>query len=168
MVIWDLTTRFTHWVIAIAALLNLFVLEEGDDPHQWMGYAALAALAIRFFWGFRARNPASRFSSFPLHPRESWRHFRTIFSGEKIDYPGHNPLASWVYVAIWLCVIGLVVTGYMMEEIDAFWGDETLNEIHAWIAWSVQWLVVIHLLGMTFDAIKFRRLTWLGMFTGKR
>lgn len=164
--IWDKPTRILHWIVASAVILNLFVLEEGEDAHRWLGYAAMGAVAIRGVWGF-VGGEHSRFRSFPL----DWSSWRRFFSGlvfwRKEDFPGHNPLASAVYLLIWAGIISLGITGWMMG-LDAYWGEEWLEEIHASISTAVQVLVALHLAGILLDSLKFRRHTWLGMITGRK
>jgi cytochrome b len=165
-VIWDRTTRLIHWVIALAVILNLWVLEEGDDPHQISGYVAFAATSLRIFWGFWG-GPQSRFSAFPVSFRQLRSVIQTRGTQSPDQYPGHNPLASLVYLGMWLAICCLAMTGWMMG-LDAFWGDEGLENIHGAIANALQILVVLHLLGIIMDSVKFRRKTWLSMFTGRR
>lgn len=164
--VWDKTTRALHWIVAAAVVLNLFVLEEGEDAHRWLGYAAVGAVALRGIWGF-AGGEHSRFRSFPLGVASWRRFFSGIFFWRKEDFPGHNPLASVVYLLIWACIISLGITGWMMG-LDAYWGEEWLEEIHANISTAVQVLVGLHLAGILLDSVKFRRHTWLGMITGKK
>ena len=164
--IWDRTTRILHWIVAAIVISNLFFLDGGDDSHRWLGYGAVGAVLIRFFWGF-VGGTHSRFSSFPLG-LASWKKFlASLFLWRRADFPGHNPLATLVYCAIWAAVIALGVTGWMMG-LDAYWGEEWLEELHANISIAVQVLVALHLCGLLLDSIKYRRFTWLGMITGKK
>lgn len=165
-VIWDLPTRTAHWLLAACVILNLFFLEEGEDWHRRLGYVALGTVAFRALWGFVGAR-ASRFRSFPLRPSQIIDYLRAGLHERPGTEPGHNPLASLVYVAMWIAIIGLGTTGWMMG-LDAFWGDERLEELHEGIANLVKILVVLHLLGMLIDSIRYRRGTWLGMITGRR
>lgn len=163
--IWDLPTRVTHWALALCVALNLFVLEEGDPPHEWAGYVAVGLVVFRFFWGF-AGAPASRFSAFPVAPQSVWSYIKNKFSptGPQI---GHNPLASWAYIGIWSLIIALGVTGFMMG-LDAFWGDETLEEVHSAMSKGLEILVIVHFAGLSLDGLRKKRHTWTAMFTGRR
>lgn len=165
-VIWDRPTRLIHWFIASGILLNLFVIEEGDPPHRWIGYGVTVFMLLRLVWGFFGA-PASRFANWPL----GFSYLKQFVSDQKHgfhrDYPGHNPAACLTYVFIWLAILGLAVTGWMMG-LDTFWGEEWLEDLHGAISTGLEVLVVIHLLGLSFDSWKFRRKTWLGMITGRR
>ncbi len=165
-VIWDKVTRIVHWTIALAVVLNLYLLEEGDPPHQWVGYVAVAAVFIRMIWGFVGSEP-SRFRSFPLHPRKLMRFVKSMLRGEKEDYRGHNPLASYVYLGIWTLILSLGVTGFMMG-LDAYWGEEWLEELHEGISVALQLLISAHFIGLATDSLTFKRKTYLAMITGRK
>lgn len=165
-VIWDVPTRTAHWLLAACVVLNLFFLEEGEDWHRRLGYVALGTVAFRVLWGF-VGGRASRFRSFPLRPSQILAYLRAGLHERPGTEPGHNPMASLVYVAMWIAVIGLGTTGWMMG-LDAYWGDEWLEDLHEGLANLVKILVVLHLLGMLIDSIRFRRATWMGMITGRR
>lgn len=163
--LWDLPTRLVHWGLAACVVLNLFVWEEGETPHQWTGYVAVAFVAFRSFWGWKG-GAASRFTAFPLHPRKVFAFLKSGMRDE--DYEDrHNPLASWVYVSIWLLILALGVTGWMMG-LDAYWGEEWLEDLHSVLSTILQVLVLIHLLGVFGDSFRHRRATWLGMIRGRR
>lgn len=162
---WSLVTRITHWMIAVPVMLDFFI-EGGDLSHKVLGYLAFASTLFRLVWGFLTKDEA-RFSSFPLSAREVWQYGKSIFSQKLIHHSGHNPLASWVYIVIWILVLGLGVTGHLMG-LDAFWGDERLEEIHEGMSNALVALVGLHLFGIAIDSWKFKRKTWKGMFTGEK
>jgi len=80
---------------------------------------------------------------------------------------GRGQLANWVYIFIWVLVFLLGLTGFMMG-LDAFWGEDWLEEIHEALATGMKVLVFLHLTGIVRDSVKYKRKTWLGMITGKR
>lgn len=165
-IIWDLPTRVLHWSLATIVVLNLFLLDGGDPPHEWLGYGAVGFVALRGIWGFLG-GTQSRFRAFPVRPRQVLQFLVGQLRGRTPDYPGHNPLASVAYLAIWLLILSLGLTGWMME-LDAYWGEEWLEDLHDGLATAIQVLVVFHLVGMSLDAWKFKRRTWFGMIVGHR
>lgn len=164
-VIWNKTTRILHWAVAIPVALNFFI-DGGDASHKTLGSISLAALIIRLFWGLKSNDHAN-FKSFPLSQKEVKNFLLEIGRTTSRCYPGHNPMASWTYILIWICVIFLGATGFMMG-LDTFWGEEWLEKLHGQISTFLTILVVIHFTGLIFDSIKHKRKTWLGMITGKR
>ena len=49
--VWDPVVRLFHWSLVACVLLNQFVLEAGETPHRWVGYAAAALVGLRLLWG---------------------------------------------------------------------------------------------------------------------
>ena len=76
-----------------------------------------------------------------------------------------NPAAVYVYRAMWVAIFGLGVIGWM-TRLDAFWGDNTLKQVHAVIAYLLLGLAAVHLAGISLDALRNRRKTWMKMITG--
>jgi cytochrome b len=163
---WDLPTRATHWLLALVIVINLFVLEEGEQIHEWLGYFGVALVFFRIIWGFIGAE-ASRWRSLPLSFTHLLAHARAEVSLKPIDYPGHNPLGSLTYVLIWTMVVALGISGFMMD-LDAFWGEEWLEEIHEVISVILQVLIVVHLTGVFIDSYRHRRKTWANMMNGKK
>lgn len=164
-VIWPRSVRLIHWSIALIVLLDAFGLEEGDPPHRYLGYLGVGLVLMRVLQGVTGSGWV-RFSNMPLRPRDFIFFFKNHFKG-KAHFEGHNPLASVVYLLIWSLVIGLAVTGWMFG-LDAFWGSETLEEVHSQMSDALIALVIIHLCGVVLDAMIYRRKTWMGMFNGKK
>jgi cytochrome b len=163
VVLWPLWLRGLHWLIAIIIILNAFVLEDGDPPHRYLGYVAFAAVLIRFLMGFIGIGVVS-FKHFPLG-LSNIKHFLSTHFKKTHSYEGHNPLASWVYIVIWILVLLLGVTGWMLG-LDYFFGDETIEDIHSLFSDALIVLVIIHLIGIGIDAILYKRKTWMGMING--
>lgn len=140
---WSPLSRFIHWAIALPVLLNFFI-DGGDDAHKIFGHIALFALIARVLWGLIAKD------------RAHFKYFRS-----------RDLLPSIVYVLIW-SFVGLLGISGLMLGLDAFWGEEWLEELHVFFSNALMGLVVIHFIGLTLDGIKNKRKTWPGMITGKR
>lgn len=164
--LWNKSIRLIHWAVAISIILNLFFLEEGDDIHRWIGYGAVGFVLWRFYLGIKGPEHV-KFRDFPLSYSDFIIFFQNPFRKSPKDFKGHNPGASLTYILMWLSVIALGVSGYMMG-LDRFWGDETLEEIHIRVSTFLKILILLHLLGMAFDSLKFKRKTFLAMITGRK
>ncbi len=70
-------------------------------------------------------------------------------------------------LGIWTCVLGLALTGWMLEW-DAFFGSETLEELHELISHSLMVLVAAHLAGLAHESLSHRTRAWMGMVDGKK
>ena len=56
---------------------------------------------------------------------------------------GHNPLGALMMFVLWGVIIALGVTGYL-QTTDQFWGDDTIQAIHEFLANSLWVLVPLH------------------------
>ena len=130
--VWDLFVRVFHWTLVSTVLLNYFVLEEGDPPHEWAGYLAAALVVARIVWGFIGSRHA-RFSDFFPTPSRLLNHLQAMRSGRPEHHWGHNPLGALMMLLLMGLVLGLAVTGWM-QGLDAFWGEEWLQELHERLA----------------------------------
>lgn len=164
-VIWPLSVRFIHWIVALVVLLDAFWLEEGDAPHEYLGYLAAVLVIVRFGIGILGHG-AVKFSAMPIKANDFKIFLRNHFKGQA-HFEAHNPLASVVYLLMWLLIIGLAVTGWMMG-LDAFWGDQTLEEIHSQFSNALVGLAIVHLIGLMIDSFIYKRRTWMGMIDGKK
>ena len=130
--VWDPLVRVFHWSLVACVLLNLFVVDDGEDLHQWLGYAAAALVGVRVVWGFIGPRHA-RFADFFPTPRRVASHVRALLGGEPEHHWGHNPLGALMMFLLMGLVIALGVTGWM-QGLDAFWGEEWLQELHEVLA----------------------------------
>lgn len=165
--LWDPVVRLFHWSLVFIFFANYFFNEEGDDWHQWLGYAAVAWLVVRFIWGFFGRGAARWADFFPTPARLSI-HVRALVRGEAYHRMGHSPLGGLVMILMMLCILALGVTGYMMQEIDYFWGEDWVEDLHGWIANSLLALVIIHVCASLFESYRLKENLPLSMVTGNR
>ncbi|MBK1691016.1 cytochrome b/b6 domain-containing protein [Ectothiorhodospira mobilis] len=105
--VWDPLVRLFHWGLAAAFAVAWFTEHQ---PHVLAGYAALTLVGVRIVWGFIGPRHA-RFSDFVRPPGEVMAHVREMLQGRMKREAGHNPLAGWVYVLLFLSLIGLTVSG---------------------------------------------------------
>lgn len=165
--LWDPVVRVFHWSLAGAFLANYFFTEEGEDWHRWFGYYAVAWLAIRLVWGF-VGTPAARWADFWPTPARVGAHLRALVSGEPYHRLGHSPLGALVMILMMALMLGLGVTGFLMEEVDYFWGADLPQEIHAFFANVLMGLVGLHIAAALYESHRLRENLPLSMITGKR
>lgn len=165
--LWDPLVRIFHWSIAAIFIANYFVNEAGEDWHQWLGYAAVAWLVIRFFWGFFGKGAARWADFFPTRARLT-QHFSALINGKPYHRLGHSPLGGLVMIMMMLCILSLGITGYMMKEVDYFWGEDWLQDLHEQIANGLLVLVLIHLAAALFESYRLKENLPLSMITGRR
>lgn len=165
--LWDPLVRLFHWSMAAAFIANYCFTEEGDDWHRWFGYYAVGWLAIRGVWGFIG-TPAARWTDFwPTRARLA-EHLRALLGGRPYHRLGHSPLGALVMILMMALMLGLGLSGFLMEEVDYFWGEDWIEELHELFANGLLALVGLHLLAALVESVRLRENLPLSMITGKR
>jgi len=149
IMVWDPLVRLIHWSLAIAIILNGVIVDEESSLHEWMGYFAVGLIGIRLIWGLIGSSHA-KFSAFPPNPVAAIRHLVALSRGDKTVHLSHNPIGALMVYNIWLTVLLLGITGYMMGTIS-FFGVDWVEEAHEM---AFNWLVcsiILHIGGVLFD-----------------
>lgn len=152
--VWDPLVRLIHWSLALTILLNGAITEEESTLHEWVGYVALALVATRLLWALVGPRPA-RFTAFPPSPARAIRYLRDVVAGKRTVHLSHNPVGALMVYNIWLTVIAIGVTGYMMTTVAYFgvdWVEEAHEAAFAWLLVSV----ALHVAGVMFDTWRSR------------
>jgi len=147
--VWDPLVRLIHWSLALTILLNGAITDDESKLHEWVGYVALALVGIRLVWAVCGPKNA-RFGTFPPSPARAVTYVRAVMTGDRSVHLSHNPLGALMVYNLWLTVIAIGVTGYMMTTIR-FFGTEWVEEAHELI---FNWLVLsvaLHVAGVAFD-----------------
>ncbi|WP_050929105.1 cytochrome b/b6 domain-containing protein [Aestuariivita boseongensis] len=164
--VWDPLVRLIHWTLALTILLNATVIEDESTAHEWIGYVALGLVGLRVIWALVGPTHA-RFSSFPPSPARAARHLRAIFAKEHSVFLSHNPLGALMVYNIWLSVIALGVTGYMMTTL-AFFGVEWVEEAHEVIFGWLVLSVALHVAGVALETRRSGVKLVRAMITGRK
>lgn len=125
---WDLFVRVFHWSLVACIVFNFFIQDDGETLHQWVGYTASALVLTRTVWGF-VGPPNARFVNFWPTPARVMTHLRELMSGQHHGSAGHNPLGALAMLTLMALVLSLGTTGWM-QGLDAFWGEEWLQDVH--------------------------------------
>jgi len=147
-------------------VLAALVIDDGGPVHRWIGYAAAAAVGVRWTAGLACRRPGSLRSMMP-----SWaataQYLRALRAGPPPRTAGHDALGLWMVWLLWLLVIALGVTGWM-SRLDAFWGDDTLDAVHSWLADILLGAVLVHVAAVVVMSLVWRENLPLAMVTGRK
>ncbi len=149
---WDLFIRTNHWLVTLLFFnnyfeLNRFVLPDVDDLHLWAGYLLVLCVLARLVWAFIGPSNARLRQFFPsLH--NLLRHVMLLKQGrwQQADknHKSHNPLGALMVVFLWVLLLSCAITGYM-QELDAFWGEAWLQDLHECLANITLAAVAIHI-----------------------
>jgi cytochrome b len=152
--VWDPLVRTGHWLLAGAVAAAWLTSEGGGRWHEWIGYAALALVAVRVAWGFIGSRHA-RFAQFLRGPFHTLHYARQALAGSEPRHVGHNPLGAWMIVALLTVVAATGLTGWLFTT-DAFWGDERVEDLHEALATTLLVLVPLHVAGVVVASLRHR------------
>lgn len=152
--IWDKVVRLTHWGVAIAVLLNLFVVEEGETVHEYLGYLAVGLVVIRLLWGLTLAKNEARLAALKPSISGIKSHLGELKSRQE-THRGHNPLGVFAVFALWLLVLTTGVSGYIAST---DWGiDNDIDNLHEVIANLLMIMVYIHVFAVIVTSFIFKR-----------
>jgi cytochrome b len=126
---WDLPTRVFHWALVLL-ILNAwasfrFAAVFADNTmkwHRYNGYAILILIVWRILWGF-VGSSTSRWSNFVRWPWHAARYAIDSLRGRDRHYLGHNPLGTYMILALLAAVSLQATLGLMtVEHNDVTWG----------------------------------------------
>ena len=156
--------RIAHWSLTALVCFDL-VNDSGDKLHRWAGYAAASVVALRLAYAVNERSGPAR-----VHlptPRECWNHLREMSSGQVARVAGHNPLGAAMSALLWSLVLFLALSGWISRW-DRFWGADWPLELHAWLSFTLQVSVVLHLGGVAVSSALERQNLVRAMLTGSK
>jgi cytochrome b len=120
--VWDLPVRLFHWLIAVLFGFSWWTAENDRlDWHMLSGYAILALLLFRIFWGF-AGSATARFSGFLKGPRAVIGYARNLFRQSESVAFGHNPMGGWSVIALITLLLLQTVLGLFAIDVDGIDG----------------------------------------------
>jgi len=138
---WDRFVKLFHWSLATGIVANYFILEEGDQAHEWLGYALCVLVVARLIWGFCGPSNA-KFSSFLGSPTTVINEIRSLKSTHELPQT-HTVAGGYQLLLVMFLVFGLGVTGWV-HDLDAFWGEDWPADFHEYMANTLIILALLH------------------------
>jgi len=162
--VWDPFVRIAHWSIAVLVVIDLFN-DAGANPwHRYIGYAAGALVVMRLAWGLVGSYYA-RLATMAATAR-ALSAYLGVAKSHRV-YPGHNPLGACMAFLLWALLLAVVVTGWMLQ-LDAFWGNERIENLHAAASYTLAACALIHVTGVLVTSAHTRVNLVTAMITGKK
>ncbi len=137
--VWDPLVRSVHWSLASLIVIELFN-EAGANPwHRYLGYLAAALVVVRLAWGCGDRGHASLAAM-----AASARRASSYLTQARSPSVGHTPPGALMAFVLWSLVLLVAVSGWM-QGLDAFWGEEWLQQVHEVLAYVLAAFAVVHI-----------------------
>lgn len=164
--VWDPLVRLVHWSVAALVVIDL-LNEAGANPwHRYFGYAAGALVVARLCWGFLATGHA-RHAVMAASATRALPYVRSLIAGRAQKHIGHNPLGALMAYALWSLILMVALTGWALQ-LERFWGDEWLQDIHSTVAYVLAGCVCVHVGGVLATSALQRQNLAKAMITGRK
>lgn len=164
--VWDLPTRASHWLFALAVTGALITADLGGEWLVWHARFATVALSVLLFrlsWGFWGSYYARFWQFFPTPSR-----LKRYWQGEW-RAAGHSPLGALSAFAMWGFISLQLATGAFASDDTGFRGpwvgqisDGLTRDISHWhheLGEMLVWLIGLHVAAIAFYRwVKGRRL----------
>jgi cytochrome b len=177
VLVWDIWVRLFHWFNVTAFFAAYVTTHSLVFPgHVWSGYAVLALVVLRIFWGF-AGSKSARFSDFIYSPRTVLINLWETLRLHPKTYLGHSPIGGYMIVLLLIGLLVISATGVVLIGIE---GTGPLRTVTAGVEWEPMRaiheqatsitlvLVFAHVLGVVFSAVTRNEDLVGAMFTGRK
>lgn len=168
--VWDPLVRVAHWTLVASILATWITVELKFDAakraHEWVGYLALAVIALRIPWGWIGPRYA-RLSQFVRSPAQTLAYARAVVTFREPRYIGHNPLGGWMVVALLAMVAAAGLSGWLSVT-DRYWGVEWVQDLHEVLSDTLYALAGLHLCGVIYTSLRLRENLVRAMLTGRK
>ncbi len=164
--VWDLFVRIFHWSLVATFAVAYFSTVGSQSVHNWSGYIALALVFARIVWGFIGSQHA-RFADFVPGPRRFLIYLSALLKRREPRHIGHNPAGALMILFLLAMVVGIGVTGWMLT-LDAFWGSETVEDVHVLLTNITLGAVAIHVGASIYESWNHRENLIWSMIVGTK
>ena len=192
--IWDIFVRVFHWALVVSFSIAYISGESESLIHIYSGYAVLGLISLRVIWGFIGTKYA-RFTNFIYNKSAVIKYLKSLLTGKPEHYPGHNPAAGWMVIALIVGLFLSTLSGLQLYAVEeglgpfannlselqiistayadngvqggSFWA-EFWEAIHETFANLTLLLVLIHISGVLLSSILHRENLVKAMITGNK
>jgi len=138
----------TGWLLELAPSLQA----DAVDFHYYAASVLIFGLVLRVLLAFSGSPVESLSALIPEEKelrtmRETLLFYLSLARAPLPRWYAHSPLWKPVYLALYLCLLILMLTGWLRDGQDLLWGWY-LPSIHAMFASVVAWLALLHVLSV--------------------
>ncbi len=164
--IWDPLVRVFHWSLVASFAIAWLSADDWKDLHEWAGYCAALLIGARLVWGLTGSHYA-RFRQFVRSPATVVSFLGAMRHHEEPRYLGHNPAGGIMILALILAMSVTALTGWMYT-LDAFWGEEWVENLHEFTATLMLLMVIVHIAGVLYASHQHHENLVKSMIDGKK
>lgn len=164
--VWDLPVRLFHWLLVACVATAWWTGGSGERIHEIVGYSVAGLIGFRIVWGFIGTDHA-RFADFVRSPLSILAYLYRVLRNCAPRHVGHNPPGGAMILALIAVLIGLAVTGAMMQS-DAFFGIMWVETTHIYFSNAILVLVPLHVLGVLIASLSHNENLLWSMVTGRK
>lgn len=164
--VWDPMVRIFHWSLMASFTAAYISADEWERVHIKIGYIVAGLVASRAIWGLIGSKNA-RFTDFIYRPSTVLGFLRDSIAMKAKRYIGHNPAGGAMVIALLVAITAISTTGYMMG-MDAYWGQEWVEDTHKVIVYMTLGLVALHVVGVLLASVEHKENLIKSMITGKK
>ena len=143
--------RSFHLFFALGVVGNYWLFEAGGDLHEWVGWGIGVLVILRLAWGL-LKAPGAGSVRFRFQPSALFAELREL-GGHYQSQDGYSVAGSWMIVVMMTLAAALALTGWM-QDLDAFWGEEWLQDTHEWLGHGLMTAAGVHIFAVLFIQIR--------------
>jgi cytochrome b len=162
--VWDPFVRIFHWTLVCLFAGNALIINHHSKVHRWVGYVIVGLVLFRGIWGFLGTRYA-RFDSFRPSVSGAIEQARGMLRKGGPVHVGHTPLGAWMIYNLLLSMLVIGVSGYVIR-LDAFWGLEWPERLHALAVTWAEISVAVHVSAVIWESRRSRVNLPLSMVNG--
>jgi cytochrome b len=184
--VWDAPTRLFHWGLVLTILCAWpsyqyaeFFSDNTLKWHRYNGLAILVLLVFRVLWGFLGSSTA-RWRHVLRWPWHAASYGLDLLRGRDRKFLGHNPLGTYMILALLCAVAGQSLLGLVIvEHNDTTWGplyklvsEGNQKRVQHWhgagLYWVILPLIAVHIIANTLYGLLKRDPLIRAMVTGRK
>ena len=148
--VWDPLVRLFHWSLVIAFTANALFTNPDGTAHQWVGYAVVALIGLRIFWGLVGGHYA-RFASFPPSAQGAMRQLSDVATGRKRAHLGHTPLGALMIYNLLVSILAIGATGWILA-VDPGNSIDWVEELHEGLVTWAEISIIAHVVAVIWES----------------
>lgn len=164
--IWDRFVRLFHWSLVLTMATAWITGDEIKFIHEPAGYVVAGLISLRIIWVFFGPHYA-QFIQFVPTPLKFLSYCRDIIRNREHRYLGHNPAGAVMVIILFFTIGATALTGFL-QTTDAFFGDEFIEDLHAFLADGIIVLIGLHVGGVVLASIRHHENLVRAMWNGKK